>query len=468
MTMDNKHFVYSLPFFILFLGVGAAAGLIWAMGKSPETKGVARQLPLVETQEVLSYSGGLSLAAQGEVVPYREVSLSAEVSGRIAWKSVNSLAGRYVKKGQLLIELDAADYDLEVKRVQQSIKENLISVEEVDIEKQNNAELLVLAKQELEIEDKDLARIRLLHAQQATSKASLDQAEQSRIKALNAVQLQENQARVLDKRRARRLQEKERLLVQLEKAELDLKRTKILAPMDGVIVEDPVEEGDFVQRGSLLFRIDDTLKVEVDFDLKLEELQWIWSGANGAEEKTDNNFALPPLPVDVVLNIDGRRYDWEGVLDRYDGAGLNAVTRTVPCVAVVADPRGKLEARPGQAEGKDGADGFGKPPALMRGMFVSVRIPNVPSPQPLIEIPVTALRPENKVWLLENNVLRVRDASVAQLSDNLVYLMSEESGVEVGDRVIVSPLVLAVDGMGLKDVSDGQGETSSATLETSR
>ena len=179
--------------------------------------------------------------------------MAAEVPGRIAWKNADSLAGRYVEEGQLLIELDVADYDLEVKRVQQSIKENLISVEEVDIQKQNNAELLDLAQQELEIENKDLERIRSLHAQRATSKATLDEAEQSRIRALNAVQLQQNQARVLDKRRARLLQEKERLLVELEKAELDLRRTKVVSPMDGVIVEDPVEEGDFVQRGALLF-----------------------------------------------------------------------------------------------------------------------------------------------------------------------------------------------------------------------
>ena len=58
--------------------------------------------------------------------------------------------------------------------------------------------------------------------------------------------------------------------------------------MDGVIVEDPGEEGDFVQRGALLFRIEDISKVEVDFDLKLEELQWIWSGEAEAEAREWN------------------------------------------------------------------------------------------------------------------------------------------------------------------------------------
>ena len=466
--MNKKYFIYSIPFLILLSGVCAAAGLIWAMGKSPEKKKVERDFPLVETQEVLSYSDGLTLEAQGEVVPYREVSLAAEVPGRIAWKNADSLAGRYVEEGQLLIELDVADYDLEVKRVQQSIKENLISVEEVDIQKQNNAELLDLAQQELEIENKDLERIRSLHAQRATSKATLDEAEQSRIRALNAVQLQQNQARVLDKRRARLLQEKERLLVELEKAELDLRRTKVVSPMDGVIVEDPVEEGDFVQRGALLFRIEDISKVEVDFDLKLEELQWIWSGEAEAEARTVNSFALPPLPVDVVLNIDGRRYAWTGVLDRYDGAGLNAATRTIPCVAVVSEHRGKFEVGPDTTEGQGDSDSFGKPPALMNGMFVSVRIPNIRASQSLIEIPITALRPGNKVWLLEDGVLRVRTARVAQLSDDRVYLLANESGVGVGDQVIVSPLVLAVDGMHLMDSAAGQGETASAGLEKLR
>ena len=65
MTMNKKHFIYSIPFLILLSGVCAAAGLIWAMGKSPETKGAERKPPLVEIQEVLSYSDGLTLEAQG-------------------------------------------------------------------------------------------------------------------------------------------------------------------------------------------------------------------------------------------------------------------------------------------------------------------------------------------------------------------------------------------------------------------
>ena len=126
---------------------------------------------------------------------------------------------------------------------------------------------------------------------------------------------------------------------------------------------------------------------------------------------------------------------------------------------------GSLKSVQIRREGQGDSDSFGKPPALMNGMFVSVRIPNIRASQSLIEIPITALRPGNKVWLLEDGVLRVRTARVAQLSDDRVYLLANESGVGVGDQVIVSPLVLAVDGMHLMDSAAGQGETASAGLE---
>ncbi len=72
--------------------------------------------PIVETVVVAPHDGGLDIAVDGVVVPFREIDLSAEVSGRIAQKSAICRAGTYVTKGTPLIEIDARDYELEAER----------------------------------------------------------------------------------------------------------------------------------------------------------------------------------------------------------------------------------------------------------------------------------------------------------------------------------------------------------------
>ena len=47
-----------------------------------------------------------------------------------------------------------------------------------------------------------------------------------------------------------------------------------------------------------------------------------------------NYLTSPSLPR---LALEDASYQWEARLARYDGAGVNAATRTVPCVAIVEE-----------------------------------------------------------------------------------------------------------------------------------
>ena len=107
----------------------------------------------------------------------------------------------------------------------------------------------------------------------------------------------------------------------------------------------------------------------------------------------------------MAVELQGHSYHWSGVLSRYDGAGLNPATRTVPCVAVVDDPQG------GCLVGEAGMDLPG-PPALLRGMFVTVRV-DVPTRMTLVEIPTIALRPGNRLWLMRDDRLVIKEVDVA-------------------------------------------------------
>jgi multidrug efflux pump subunit AcrA (membrane-fusion protein) len=77
------------------------------------------KLPIVSVEPVKSYEGieSLDVSLMGTVVPYRQITLAAEVAGRVKNKSEDCRIGRYVHKGDLIFELDATDFELEVRSV---------------------------------------------------------------------------------------------------------------------------------------------------------------------------------------------------------------------------------------------------------------------------------------------------------------------------------------------------------------
>ena len=61
-----------------------------------------------------------------------------------------------------------------------------------------------------------------------------------------------------------------------ERAQLDLDRTIIKSPVAGIVVRDVVELDSFVQLGAEIAVIEDTSQVDVQCNLKMTDLDWIW------------------------------------------------------------------------------------------------------------------------------------------------------------------------------------------------
>jgi hypothetical protein len=85
--------------------------------------------------------------------------LSAEVASTEQMKAPQCFAGQYVKQGELLLQIDTDDYDLEVKRLSELAKQAAISVEELELEYQYTLKLIALANEELQGQRKELERI---------------------------------------------------------------------------------------------------------------------------------------------------------------------------------------------------------------------------------------------------------------------------------------------------------------------
>lgn len=436
------------PLGVLALGVAAFVGLR-ATKQSPVRAKEQVLAPIVETVLVKPHQGGLDISVDGVVVPFREIDLSAEVSGRIAKKSADCRAGRYVTRGTALIEIDSRDYDLEVERLNRELTQADGSLQELDVEIRNTQSLIKLSQEQLTLQRKELERQQSLAGKRIIADSDLDKSKRDELAAINSVMTLDNQLQLLRTRRGRLESARDLWKSQLAKARLDLSRTKVSSPIDGVIIREMVEEDSYVLKGTSLAKLEDTSAVEVKCSLRMEDLYWLWAqGGSQVDTATADplrDYQIPHAPVTVSYQLGGRRYYWAGVLSRFDGIGVDERTRTVPCRVHVDKPR---EVR---IEGSDGsAANMVGPPALVRGMFVTVNVHAQPA-MTLLEVPQRAVQPGNMVWQVNDGRLTIRRIRVADATDEYVLIYSDADGLQSGMKLVSSPLASATNGMAVRE-----------------
>lgn len=400
-----------IPLLILAAGAGAvvALGSVKPQAREADDQspiGRLRRLPPAEVMQVLSMEQigkPLELRVDGVVVPFREVQLAAEVSGRIIEKADIFRAGNYVTAGQVLCRIDPTDYQQEILRLTRVREQEYEALKEVDQEVANTKSVLNIAKQDVELAQREVARLQSL-PRGFVSETELDQAQKALLASTQSRVNLESQMSLLAARRSR-LEASERLATtQLETARINLERCEVRAPINGMIVREDAELNSFIQRGNPIVTLEDVSKAEVAVNLRMDQLYWVLDQVRPADAEASDaappaalggraSYAIPPTPAIIeyeVAGLGGRTYRWNGTLVRYNGIGLDSRSRTVPVTIEVDTPHQFAEA---QQPGAQPASTT----ALVRGMFVKVRLQIKPQ-TPLVAIPSLAIRPGNRVW----------------------------------------------------------------------
>jgi multidrug efflux pump subunit AcrA (membrane-fusion protein) len=280
-----------------------------------------------------------------------------------------------------------------------------------------------------------------------------DRALRDELTAINTLTQLKGQQRVLEKRKNRLAEGRLLAETQLEKVRIDLARTRIVAPFDGVIVSDPVEQDSYVAKGTLLVTIEDTSAAEVRTNLRMDEVARVWGSVSSQTtaqplQSRGGAYDLPDVPAKVVFELGDRQFQWEGVLSRQEGGGLDARTRTLPCRVLVPDP-GSVTALDRYGQPLPQLP-LGSPTSLLRGMFVQVEV-LVEAPRKMLAVPIDAVRPSGDIWLLRNEELVIVRPTRMHATDDAVLYSAEDAGLLPGDRVIVSQLANPYDGMAVTE-----------------
>ena len=226
-------------------------------GKDPAS--LMAKLSIVGVQSVKSYEGiaSLDVNVMGTVVPYRQVTLGAEIAGRVKFKSDECRIGRYVHKGDVLFKIDPTDFQLEVDRLAAVRDAEYAQQKELDQELSNAQKSLLLAEEDYALQEKELTRLNSLPIGFASA-SEMDQARRLRITSASQRQTIQNQLQLLEAKRTRILLGERLAAAQLEQAKVNLDRTEVKSPISGVIITESVQEDSFVQKGATLCMIEDT------------------------------------------------------------------------------------------------------------------------------------------------------------------------------------------------------------------
>lgn len=337
------------------------------------------------------------IVATGIVQPVEDVNLSPLVSGQVIRRDPAFTPGGFVKKNQVLLQIDPADYrnTLELRN-----SEFMQSQTTLDTE---------MGRQQIAEQDLQLIADDSLFGSNPLS-------EEERQLVLRKPQLNAVKATIGAARAS------------VDQARLNLERTTIRAPFDAHILSQNVTKGSLVNQGDNLGRIVGTEQYWVVATVPVSKLQWL-SFPNGDSEKG------APVRIENPSAWAGDAYR-QGYLDRQIGA-LDGQTRLARVLVKVTDPLATTKKSIGM-------------PKLMIGAFVEVSIQADPVAN-VVRLNRDFIRVNETVWVMKDDKLEIRKVQIVLTDDTHAYI---SKGLEDGEKVVISDLSTVSNGIGLRTAAD--------------
>lgn len=434
-----------LPLLIVAVGAG---GLVWLSARDKPPARVAQQVtpPVVETVPLQAEVPDFQIRVHGNVVASREVTLSAQVDGIVVTKADAIESGRHVSASTTLVQLDRRRFQLQVDKSATEIKQVDEDVRQLHLEEQGIEALTELAQREVQLAEAASTRLATLIEKNAATPAESESVERAELKARNELRLLLNQSELIPVRLERLNTQRELANHEQRLAQLNLAHSTVDAPFDGVITSVMMEQGDYVQAGDPLLTIVDMSTMDVECSLQLDDLYWLWNSVPRvpSNSQVDSSvpasrvFEVPNVGATVTCEVAGQPYHWTGRLTRYEGAGINRRTRTVLCRVRVSEPIRTQD--------------DGGPPALMRGMHVTVTL-NVQPRTELLRIPIRGVQPNDQILTVEDGLLRVHTIHPAKVLADSVLVRTDATDLTPGDRIVITSLVSPLDGIPVREIA---------------
>ena len=399
--------------------IGIAVFMMMKQGRKPPEQitatEIARPARIIEVPSV-----NLIPEAEGFgiVQPALKWTAVAEVSGRIIDIHPRLKNGEIIARNSLLFSIDPVDYELNIATAEAQIAE-------LNVQEQNTRASLDIEQRKLKIAERELQRLEKLADKGTTSQSNLDTARQNLLSSRAAVQNTTNLLTLLPSKI--KVQE-----AKLAQARRDLANTQIRAPFDMRIAGLNIEKDQYVSKGQSLFEGGSIDQVEIISQFPLTALKNLVLNQkntfSSAAELGEHISQMTGFNARIELDMGDHVAQWDARFARFSDS-IDTSTRTIGIVLTVDKPYEKII--PGYR------------PPLSKGMFVKALLHGQPQSERLI-VPRNAIRNDRVYRLDDEN--RMTTIPIKRLF-NQQDISIVAAGLNAGDKIVVSDLIPAIDGM---------------------
>lgn len=383
---------------VLVIGAGVIVGLIlFSSGPQARMAPPAAQPRLVETASFTAATSTPMFEVMGTVIAARESTLYPMVSGPIVSVSKQLVPGGQFKAGEEMLRIDDADYQLSLRKQQATVAQAQATLQEEQGQQAVAKREYELLKRKLAAADKALV---LRQPQLASARATLASATADR-----------------------------------DQAELDLTRTQITAPFDGMVYSRNVDLGTRVTTSTALLSL-----INVD-------IFWVEVSVPVAAL---GKIAIPAQDGDTGALVELQQTGWDATQKRQGRVlrlipKLDSTSRTARLLIEVEDPLALRD------------ENAGLPPIMVND-YMRVRIAGEALHE-VVTLPRKLLRDGDTVWVMAaDNTLEIRPVKVVHRAGEQVLI---KSGINSNDRIITVDLSSPVAGMPLRLLSDNSKPANS-------
>ncbi|GAB5403303.1 MAG: efflux RND transporter periplasmic adaptor subunit [Aureliella sp.] len=384
------------------------AGAAYAIVVINRTEPTAQQIQtkrksaaLVDTVVVRRDTYSPQLVVLGTVAPAQDIVLSPRVRGQVLELAPSFVPGGMVREGEMLLQVDPADFENTV-----SIRKSELEQAKADFEIEQGRQSL--AKQELELLGDSIDQVNKALVLRQPQFASI----KSRVRAAEAA---------------------------VERAELDLERTRLVSPFDAQVLRRDVNVGSQVGPGDDLGQLVGVRKYWVMAAIPVRNLRWV-QFPDSDQEGTHKGSSVQ------IYNTDSWGADVyrEGSVARMIGA-LDQQTRLARVVVTVEDPLGRNDDLRDQKTDK---------PPLILDTLVEVRIAGKPIDN-VVRLSRSHVHDGDTVWVMAGGELKIRQTEVVFSDSEFAYI---SDGLESGDEVVTTTLATVADGVKLRRARDAKSD----------
>lgn len=375
---------------ILIIATGIALMVVMIkLKKAPPRHTIVNKGILVKTVIAVKSPVSVSVEATGTVTAGQTIDIIPQVGGKIVFASKELEKGSFFNTGDLLYQIDPADY--------------LIAAEK--------AKALVARAENDLLETKSRAEVALKEWEIAQ--------KFSRAKAASPLVLYKPQLKKAEAALNSAMADYKLTLLNIE-------RTKVKAPFNCIIKEEYIEKGKFTVAGSKTAEILGTEYFYVALPLPYSEIELIKLPGQGNNEKGSS--------AEIFVQSGSAGYKWQASVSKLLG-NIEKNTYMPKLLITVPDPYNLKKTHGRQT------------PPLAEGLFVKALIPGKRFDN-VFSIPPKSLRDNDTVWVFsKEKTLLIKKISVLRIEKTRIIV---SDGLKQGDRIVVSSINGAAEGMKLR------------------